>query len=134
MNGHAAELSPNCPTWVKQLSHLSKREARKYKDRFVFNLNPDGAFSYERDHCKIEEEAKYSGFFRALANTGLDGGRALLACRRKEAIENSFGNVKNRIGMKPTRAQNAAATDGKLFCAFILNFHGILAAFIKVTN
>ena len=98
---------------------MSRREARKYKDHFVVNLNPDGTFSYERDHYKIEEEAKYSGFFCVLTNTGLSGKEALLTYRRKEAIENSFDNVKNHIGMKPMRTHNAATTDGKLFCAFI---------------
>jgi transposase len=104
---------------LRQLTQLTKREAKRYRAFFDISLSKDGAFSFERNYPRIDEAAKNAGFFCLLTSAKLDSAEVLDIYRRKDVIEKGFDELKNHIDMKRLRTHNTYTTDGKLFCAFI---------------
>jgi transposase len=104
---------------LRQVEHLTKKEAKCYKNYFNITLAEDGTFTYERDYEKIDAVARNCGFFCLLTNTGVESSKVLSIYRRKDVIEKGFDDLKNYIDMKRLRTHSSNTTDGKMFCAFI---------------
>ena len=104
---------------LSQLGQLTQKEAKSYRKRFKIIAGKDGAYKYERDCKKIDEESKNCGFFCILTNLGKSGAETLSIYRRKDTIEKGFDDIKNFIDMKRLRTHSAETTDGKMFCAFV---------------
>jgi hypothetical protein len=80
---------------------------------------PNGTFTYKRNYDKIDAAALNNGFFCLLTNTSKNGAEALDIYRGKDVIEKGFDDLKNHIGMKRMHTHTTAATNGKLFLAFV---------------
>jgi transposase len=114
---------------LSKIEHLTKKEAKRYRNHFDIELADNGTFKYERNYDKIDEIAKNCGFFGILTNTDLNSEDILSAYRRKDVIEKGFDELKNHIDIKRLRTHNTTTTDGKMFCAFIA-----LIAISKMAN
>ena len=104
---------------LSKLEHLSKKDAKHYRNYFSIELAENGTFKYERNYDKIDDIVKSCGFFGILTNTNSSSEDVLSAYRRKDVIEKGFDELKNHIDMKRLRTHNTTTTDGKMFCAFI---------------
>jgi transposase len=104
---------------LKQKRKLALADLKEYTSYFSIVLRSDGSFSFERDMDKINQMAKYHGYFCLLSNSSLDKVEVLAKYRSKDVIEKSFDDLKNYICMKRLRTHTDATTDGKLFCAFV---------------
>jgi transposase len=104
---------------LSQLEQITQKDSKSYSAFFDINRKDTGEFTFERNYRRIDDAAKYAGFFCLLSSTGLSSREVLEAYRRKDMIENGFDDLKNHIDMKRLHTHTGAATDGKLFCAFI---------------
>jgi len=104
---------------LAQLEQLTKREAQRLKAYLDIELAADGTFSFERNYRRIDEAARYAGYFCLLTSTDLDSTEVLDVYRRKDVIEKGFDDLKNHVDMKRLRTHNTNTTEGKLFCAFL---------------
>jgi transposase len=121
---------------LRQMTQLTKHEAKRHGAFFDIDLAKDGTFTFERSYPRIDEAAKNAGFFCLLTSAGLDSAEVLDIYRRKDVIEKGFDELKNHIDMKRLRTHNTHTTDGKLFCAFIaliatLRVNAKLGTFMK---
>ena len=103
-----------------QLAHLDHIEASQIKryELFTIDRHADGTFTYRRDLDKIDQTARYYGYFTLLSTTGTDAATTLDIYRRKDLIEKTFDELKNHIDMHRLHTWSTATTDGKLFTAF----------------
>jgi len=62
---------------------------------------------------------RYAGFFCILSSKTKDPMDALRIYREKDAVENSFDDLKNALDMKRLRIHSAAAMDSRLFLQFL---------------
>ena len=124
---------------LSKLEHLTKKDAKRYRNHFDIELAENGTFKYERNYDKIDDIARNCGFFGILANTNSSSEDVLSAYRRKDVIEKGFDELKNHIDMKRMRTHNTATTDGKMFCAFIAlivvsKMANMLSSFMKTKS
>ena len=104
---------------LSQLEQITKKDSKSYSAFFDINRKDTGEFTFERNYRRIDDAAKYAGFFCLLSSTGLSSSEVLEVYRRKDMIEKGFDDLKNHIDMKRLHTHTSATTDGKLFCAFI---------------
>jgi transposase len=100
------------------------------------NENPDNADAYKKcfivketpkrgrrvtGNAKAVEAArnKYCGFFAIMTTKKMDAAEALDLCRRKEAVENCFDDLKNSLDMNRLRIHSSQAMDSRLFLQFV---------------
>jgi hypothetical protein len=68
----------------------------------------------------VEKHRKrYAGFFCIFSSRIKDSLTALRVYRAKEAVENSFDDLKNQLDVKRLRVHSSAAMDSRLFLQFI---------------
>jgi len=87
---------------------LTARETPKRGLRVSFN---DAEI---RKHRK-----RYAGFFCLLSSAVKDPMEALRICRAKDAVENSFDDLKKHLDMRRLRIHTSAAMDSRLFLQFL---------------
>jgi len=96
----------------------SRMELKKY-----FNLTideKDRIIDYQEDQEKISEVVKRCGFFALLTSEkDLDAHQALSIYRKKDAVEKSFNNLKDRLSLRRTRCSKDENFRGKVFVQFI---------------
>jgi transposase len=66
-----------------------------------------------------KQRKRYAGFFCILSTTFKDPMDALQVYRAKDAVENSFDDLKNQLDMKRLRIHTSAAMDSRLFLQFL---------------
>ena len=72
------------------------------------------------NEAEIQKHRKrYAGFFCILSSKVKDPIDALHIDREKDAVENSFDDLKNALDMKRLRIHSAAAMDSRLFLQFL---------------
>lgn len=87
---------------------LTVRETPKRGIRVTFN------------DAEIQKHRKrYAGFFCLLTSAFKDPMEALRIYRAKDAVENSFDDLKNHLDMKRLRVHTAAAMDSRIFLQFL---------------
>jgi len=87
---------------------LTARETPKRGLRVTFN------------DAEIQKHRKrYAGFFCILTSAVKDPMEALRIYRAKDAVENSFDDLKNHLDMKRLRIHTAAAMDSRIFLQFL---------------
>ena len=70
--------------------------------------------------AEIQKHRKrYAGFFCLLTSAVKDPMEALRIYRAKDAVENSFDDLKNHLDMKRLRIHTSAAMDSRLFLQFL---------------
>jgi transposase len=72
----------------------------------------------------VKEEAlaqakRYYGFFALMTNESMDALAALSIYRNKDVIEKAFGNLEERLNLRPTLVSSKKSLDGKLFVQFL---------------
>jgi transposase len=108
--------------WRDELASRNekKENAWAYKKYFVVKDTPARGRSITFNEDAIQEDRKkYVGFFCLMSSKKMDALTALKVYRRKEAVENSFDDLKNQLDMKRLRIQSSAAMDARLFIQFI---------------
>ena len=111
----AAELQQ----FIDGKTALDSKQRKKYEKYFDVEYTGNTPASLKYNYSKIDEMAKYNGFFCLLSNDSLTSAQILETYRRKDSIEKGFDEIKNFIDMKRLRTHYADTTDGKLFCAFV---------------
>lgn len=102
-SGRRVEAHEECYT-----RFLTARENPKRGLRVVFN------------DAEIQKHRKrYAGFFCILSTAFKDPMDALRVYRAKDAVENSFDDLKNHLDMKRLRIHTSAAMDSRLFLQFL---------------
>jgi hypothetical protein len=104
---------------LKKLKTITPKEAKKFADYFDINIQKDCSFTYSINADSIDEKNKYNGYYCILSNSKIDIKDVYTIYNRRNIIEKSFDNIKNFVSMKIICTHNDAATEGKLFCAFI---------------
>lgn len=96
----------------------SRTELKKY---FVLTLDEhDTIIGYQEDQEKITEAVDRCGFFALLTSEkDIDAHRALSIYRKKDAVEKSFNNLKDRLSLRRTRCSKDENFRGKVFIQFI---------------
>jgi len=87
---------------------LTVRETPKRGLRVTFN-----------DDEIQKHRKRYAGFFCLLTSVVKDPMEALRIYRAKDAVENSFDDLKNQLDMKRLRIHTSAAMDSRLFLQFL---------------
>ena len=108
----------NMESQLKQLKNLSDKELKRFSRFFDINAGK-GSVSFERNYDRIDDAAKYCGFFCILTNTEYPSSDILEIYKRKDVIEKGFDDIKNYTEMKRLRVHSDSTAAGKLFCAFI---------------
>lgn len=73
---------------------------------------------YNEDAIQKHKE-NHTGWFVLISNDIRDAAEALLAYRRKDAVEKNFDDLKNDLDMKRLRIHTNAAMEGRIFVQFI---------------
>ncbi|GHV36838.1 IS4 family transposase [Synergistales bacterium] len=108
--------------WRDELVSKSEKAENTavYKKYFIVKDTPARGRSVTfNEEAILKDRKKYAGFFCLMSSKKMDALAALEAYRRKEAVENSFDDLKNQLDMKRLRIQSSAAMDSRLFIQFI---------------
>jgi len=108
--------------WQEELESGNdiKEHQWAYEKYFVVKDTPKrGRKVVENIKAVQEATKKYVGFFCLLTPKKMDALKALEIYRRKEAVENSFDDLKNTLDMKRLRIHSSYAMDSRLFIQFI---------------
>ena len=104
------------------LSKMEEPPDRKlHYDRYFFiNRSKDGKLGFIRNHKAIDTALRMCGFF-LIAETDFKKTTAeiLEIYRRRDVVEKSFDDLKNKLDMKRLRNHSSDTAQGKLFVAFI---------------
>ena len=104
-------------------------KAKRYDRHFKINRSKDGGFGFIRDQDKINAEISRLGFFLLLETDFKSTSEEILSTyRRRDAVEKTFGELKNGLDMKRLHCQTDSTVEGKIFVAF---FSLILRSFIQ---
>jgi len=90
-------------------------------DRFfiVKNTPKRGRKIIFNDAVIQQYRKRYAGFFAIMSTSIKDPMEALRVYRAKDAVENSFDDLKNQLDMKRLRVHTSAAMDSRLFLQFL---------------
>jgi transposase len=117
-----SEFGGALAVWRDELAsgNEKKENAWAYKKYFIVKDTPTRGRSITFNEDAIQENRKkYVGFFCLMSSKKMDALTALEVYRRKEAVENSFDDLKNQLDMKRLRVQSSVAMDARLFIQFI---------------
>ena len=73
---------------------------------------------YDEDAIQ-EHKENNTGWFVLISNDIRDATEALLAYRRKDAVEKNFDDLKNNLDMKRLRIHTNATMEGRIFIQFV---------------
>jgi len=91
-----------------------------YEKYFIVKETPKRGFQVEFNNEAIQtHRKKYSGFFCIITNQTKSPEETLKNYREKDAVENSFDDLKNSLDMKRLRVHNSSAMDSRLFLQFL---------------
>ncbi len=97
-----------------------KAEADEYIRYFIISETPKRGVKVAFNESEIQKFRKrYAGFFCILSTHLKDPRETLDAYRRKDAVENSFDDLKNQLDMKRLRVHTSAAMDSRIFLQFL---------------
>jgi transposase len=117
-----SEFDGRLAVWRDELTSKNDRaeNTEAYEKYFVVKETPARGRSVAfNEDAILKNRKKYVGFFCLLSTKKMNALDALEAYRRKEAVENSFDDLKNQLDMKRLRIQSSAAMDSRLFIQFI---------------
>lgn len=105
----------------------SKKELSSF---FTLTVNDtDEITAFEENRELIAEAMNRCGFFALLTSEKeLDSAQVLSIYRKKDKVEKSFNNLKDRLSLRRTRCSSDASLSGKIFVQFIAL---ILISYIK---
>ena len=97
------------------------KEHEEYYQRYFFlKETPKRGLQISFNDKEIQRNRKrYAGFFCILSNAIKAPLTALRVYRAKDAVENSFDDLKNHLDMKRLRIHSSAAMDARLFLQFL---------------
>ena len=110
------------------LQYKQELETRKrvkaheeFYDRFLLiKETPKRGLRVTFNDDEIQKYRKrYAGFFCLLSTAFKDPIEALRVYRAKDAVENSFDDLKNQLDMKRLRVHTSAAMDSRIFLQFL---------------
>jgi transposase len=116
------ELEASLTRWRTELLEERPIKANKwaYEKYFTVKQTPKRGLKVTENKDAVDAARKrYSGFFCLLTTKKMDAKDALETYRRKEAVENSFDDLKNMLDMKRLRIRSSQAMDARLFIQFI---------------
>lgn len=97
-----------------------KEHEEYYRRYFLIKETPKRGTQISFNNEEIQKYRKrYAGFFCILSNSIKFPLEALNVYRTKDAVENSFDDLKNHLDMKRLRIHSAAAMDSRLFLQFL---------------
>jgi transposase len=117
-----SEFDGKLAVWRDELTagKEKKENAWAYRKYFIIKDTPARGRSVAfNEEAILEDRKKYVGFFCLMSSKKMNPLTALEVYRRKEAVENSFDDLKNQLDMKRLRIQSSAAMDARLFIQFI---------------
>jgi transposase len=93
----------------------------EYYERFFYlKETPKRGLSVKFNEEAIQKNRKrYAGFFCIFSTSIKDPMEALKVYRAKDAVENSFDDLKNQLDMKRLRVHSSARMDSRLFIQFL---------------
>ena len=115
------KLHTKLMTWKTELeSGKTKQEHEKsYAKYFEVKTTPVRGIKVTAKQEAIEEAKKNYGYFAMISNEVKDPVQALALYRRKDLIEKTFENIKDRLGFKRMHVSSEKSLDGKMFVEFI---------------
>jgi len=97
-----------------------KTHEEYYARFFLIKETPKRGLYVTFNDEEIQKHRKrYAGFFCLLSTAFKDPMDALRVYRAKDAVENSFDDLKNQLDMKRLRVRTAAAMDSRIFLQFL---------------
>lgn len=91
-----------------------------YERYFIIKETPKRGQKIEFNNQAIQRHRKrYSGFFCIISNKTKSAEEALRTYRDKDAVENSFDDLKNSLDMKRLRVHSSGCMDTRLFLQFL---------------
>ena len=97
-----------------------KEHEESYQRYFFTKETPKRGLQVTFNDEEIRKARKrYAGFFCILSNAIKDPLTALQVYRAKDAVENSFDDLKNQLDMKRLRMHSSASMDARLFLQFL---------------
>lgn len=91
-----------------------------YRRYLIITQTPRRGLRVSFNEEAVENYRKrYAGFFCLFSSNIKDSRKALEVYRAKEAVENSFDDLKNQLDVKRLRVHSSAAMDSRLFLQFI---------------
>jgi transposase len=99
---------------------ISEADRERYARYFIVKDTPKRGRIVTFNETEIQKYRKrYAGFFCILSSKIKDSIAALQVYRAKEAVENSFDDLKNQLDMKRLRVHDSQAMDSRLFLQFL---------------
>lgn len=100
--------------------HRDKAKEEYYARFFLIKETPKRGLRVIFNDTEIQKHRKrYAGFFCILSTAIKDPMETLRVYRAKDAVENSFDDLKNHLDMKRLRIHTSAAMDSRLFLQFL---------------
>jgi hypothetical protein len=100
-------------------NHVEVHE-EAYRRYLIVAQTPRRGLRVSFNEEAVEKHRKrYAGFFCIFSSNIKDSLKALQVYRAKEAVENSFDDLKNQLDVKRLRVHSSAAMDSRLFLQFI---------------
>jgi len=97
-----------------------KEHEEYYQRYFIIKETPKRGLQIAFNDEEIQKNRKrYAGFFCIMSNAIKAPLKALNVYRAKDAVENSFDDLKNHLDMKRLRIHSSAAMDARLFLQFL---------------
>ena len=114
-----------CQSRIKYKEELTSGKRLKeheecYQRYFIIKETSKRGLQITFNDEEIQKNQKrYAGFFCILSNAIKAPLTALQVYRAKDAVENSFDDLKNHLDMKRLRIHSSAAMDARLFLQFL---------------
>lgn len=99
--------------------HRDPADEKLYAKYFDIHETPVRGITYSFKEDTIRKVEKNYGYFVLMSNGIKDPVQALQIYRSKDLIEKSFGNLKERLGMRRMAVASEENFEGKLFVQFI---------------
>jgi transposase len=108
--------------WKSELESGNEKVRNKwaYEKYFHIKETPKRGIKVFENDSEVQAAIKvYAGLSCIITTKKMDAINALEAYRRKEAVENSFDDLKNALDMKRLRIHSSSAMESRLFIQFI---------------
>lgn len=103
-----------------ELNNIVEAHETLYERYFLVKETPKRGRTVEFNNQAIQKHRKrYCGFFCIISNKTKSAKETLKNYRDKDAVENSFDDLKNSLDMKRLRVHNSSAMDSRLFLQFL---------------
>lgn len=125
---------------LKNLTHISEKEAKKFKHYFSIEIHDDLTFSFEIKQDVLANDLNLCGTMVLFTTSpNISAEQALELYRKKDVVEKNFGDLKNNILGERIRVHKRDALTGKFFVSFIslilrTELHNKLKSWIKTNK